>query len=367
MFRSRAHSFTQQARLAISLSWIAGYTNALTILECHQVTSHVTGTLSQIGVTVVEGNTDVALYLVGLAATFLAGAFTSGMLLELGRIRRFRSIFVLPMTVEAVLLAAFALLVERSASGHLTLAHPVAWMTFLPTFAMGMQNAAITRISGGVVRTTHVTGVVTDLGLELARLTARSGHRSHRVDLRHRQQERLRVLLLLGIIGSFVFGGTVGTALFDHLERWSMVPAVLFLVSLVVRDRLRPIAPIELRTSNYRGAPIIAVYHAEPPKDASPGYMPDLQSWAERLDDHVRVVVLDIAAMPELDDNAAHEVHLLMVHLRGSGRTLVVAGVGQKHLAVLRHCGVLQNFDPDELCEDIESAIEYAEDLAETL
>ncbi|MFO1077914.1 MAG: DUF1275 family protein, partial [Planctomycetota bacterium] len=280
---------------------------------------------------------------------------------------RHRSIYVLPMVIEAALLTAFALLVGQSASAGATISHAVAWMTFLPGFAMGIQNAAITRISGGVVRTTHLTGVVTDLGLELSRLVTGSIHVRHRVDARHRQQERRRVRLLLGIIGSFVLGGAIGTALFDHLERWSMVPAVVFLVGLIVRDRLQPIAPIELRTSGYRGAPIIAVYHAEPPKDARPGYMPDLQSWAEQLDDHVRVVVLDIAALPELDDNAAHEVHLLMIHLRGAGRTLIVAGIGEKHISRLRECGVLQNFDQEELCENVAEAIERAEDIAEDL
>ena len=44
---------------------------------------------------------------------------------------------------------------------------------------MGMQNSLVTRLSGAVVRTTHLTGVVTDLGIEAARW-----YRWHRAKLR---------------------------------------------------------------------------------------------------------------------------------------------------------------------------------------
>ena len=170
MFSGQAHSFVQQARLAISLSWIAGYTNALTVLTCHQVTSHMTGPVSELGIDIAKGDWSRAAYLSGVVVMFLAGAFASGVMTEWGRVRRYPSIYVLPMIVEALLLAVFALLVDWQALGQLAPENAQVWLTFLPAFAMGLQNATITRISGGVVRTTHVTGVITDLGLELARI-----------------------------------------------------------------------------------------------------------------------------------------------------------------------------------------------------
>jgi len=364
MFRAQAHSFQQQARLAISLSWVAGYTNALTVLLCGQVTSHLSGSVSQLGVELAEAHGSRAGYLAGLVLMFLAGAFTAGALTEFGRVRRFQSIYVLPMAVEALLLAGFALLVDWQATGGLALQDARVWLTFLPAFAMGLQNATITRISGGVVRTTHVTGVVTDLGLELARLVFRAFGWSRRLEPQRAIQSRWRALVLLSIIGSFALGAGLGTVAFDFAEAWSMAPAVLFLGFLTLQDVLVPIAPVELRAGAHDGAPIIAVFHADRPQGNGRFRMPDLASWAASVDEHVRVVVLDLTDVPDMGERSAHELRALMLHLREEGRSLVLAGLGKAQLAVLHHAGVLLDFDTDDLCGDLHAAARRAEQLA---
>lgn len=365
MFRAQAHSFTQQARLAISLSWIAGYTNALTVLACGQVTSHLTGTISQLGVEVAQVHWSQAGYLTSLVALFLAGAFASGALTEFGRVRRFQSIYVLPMAVEALLLALFALLVDWQATGALSERRAHLWLTFLPAFAMGLQNATITRISGGVVRTTHVTGIVTDLGLELSRIVFRGFGWSRALDAKRAVQSHWRALLLLSIPGSFALGAGLGTAAFDYFQAWSMIPPVGFLGFLTLQDILVPIAAVELRSGVHDGAPIVAIYHAERPEGGGRFRMPDLTAWAVGIDDHVKVVVLDLAGIQDLGERSAHELRALMLHLREEGRVLVLAGVGKEHLAVMHHAGVLLDFDTDDLCGDLRSAAARAEVVAE--
>ena len=104
MFVAQAHSFRLQARLAISLSWIAGYTNILTILICGQVSSHVSGSVSQLGRDVAEGAWTAGGYLAALLVAFTGGAALSGFLTETGHQRKWASIYVLPMAVEALLL-----------------------------------------------------------------------------------------------------------------------------------------------------------------------------------------------------------------------------------------------------------------------
>lgn len=366
MFRSRAHSFTQQARLAISLSWIAGYTNALTVLTCNQVTSHMTGIMSQIGVDVASDRWSPAGYLTCLVGLFLLGAFTAGIATEFGRVRRFQSIFVLPMAIEAVVLGAFALVVDWDTVGELSSPNARLWLTFLPAFAMGLQNATITRISGGVVRTTHVTGVVTDLGLELARLFF-VGRNPATTDVAHRSQIVWRALLLLSIPGSFVLGAGLGTLAFVHVPAWSMIPACAFLAFLILQDILLPIAPVELRNGPHDGASIVALYHAEPPADGRRFRLPDLTTWAESLDHHARVILLDIGSLRGMGERSAIELRALMLHLRTRGRHLVLAGIGPAQLAIMHHAGVLLDFDADDLCSDLKTATARAELLAETL
>lgn len=367
MFKSQAHSFTQQARLAISLSWVAGYTNALTLLTCGQVTSHLTGSISQIGVEVAELQWSKAGYLVCLVLMFLLGAFTAGALTEFGRLRRYQSIYVLPMVTEAALLGLFALLVDWQASGALGTGSARVWLTFLPSFAMGLQNATITRISGGIVRTTHVTGVVTDLGLELSKIVFRLVGRKRQIDARRSHQENWRALLLFSIPGSFALGAGLGTMSFDLFEAWSMVPAVAFLAFLMLQDLLIPIAPVEMRTGSHDGAPIIALYHAEPPAKGGRSRLPDLTSWAAGLDDHVRVVVLDLTNLQTMGERSALEIRALMLHLRQEGRALVLGGLGKEQIGALQHAHVLLDFDADDLCSDLKSAIARAEQVAEEL
>ena len=367
MFQAQAHSFQQQARLAISLSWIAGYTNALTLLTCGQVTSHLSGTVSQIGVEVAELRWTSTSYLLGLLGMFLLGAFASGAMTEFGRMRRMQSIYVLPMVVEAVLLGGFALLIDWQATANLQTENARVWLTFLPSFAMGLQNATITRISGGVVRTTHVTGVVTDLGLELSKMAfGRLGRRRAKGSARA-MQEHWRALMLASILASFALGAGLGTLAFDLFEAYSMVPAVLFLAFLTLQDLLVPIAAVELRAGRHDGAPIVAIYHAEPPTDGRRFRLPDLANWASTLDEHVRVLVLDLDNLGAMGDRSALELRALMLHLREEGRFLVLAGVGERQLASLHHAGVLLDFDADDLCSDLPAAALRGERLAATI
>ncbi len=361
MFRGQAHSFTQQARLAVSLSWIAGYTNALTVLACGQVTSHMTGTIAQIGVDAAEGHWSRAGYLLGLAAMFLFGAVAAGVLTELGRLRHFQSIYVLPMAVEAILLGAFAVLIDRQALGQLAHSDARLWLTFVPAFAMGLQNATITRISGGVVRTTHMTGVITDLGLDLARLGFALFGRGRRLEPARAAQTRWRTLLLLSIPASFALGAGLGTIAFDSVQAWSMAPPCAFLGFLVLQDLLVPIAAVALRTGTHDGAPIIAIYHAEPPAAGHRHRFPDLSAWAAGIDPHVRVVVIDLANLEQMGERAALELRALMLHLREEGRLLVLAGIGPAQIGTMHHAGVLLDFDADDLCFDLSAAALRAE------
>src|SRR4051812_19006571 len=116
MFVSQAHSFRQQARLAVTLAWVGGYTNIVTVLTCNTVTSHASGTASNFGRELFTGAWGFAGFAFFLLATFFVGAAASGFCTELGRRRGWESIYVLPMVIESLLLAFFALLLEMH--GH---------------------------------------------------------------------------------------------------------------------------------------------------------------------------------------------------------------------------------------------------------
>jgi len=98
----------------------------------------------------------------GLVAAFVLGAAASAVLLNAGRRRGMAHIYALSILAEAALLAGLACAVLLS---------------YGLSFLMGMQNVVVTRTSDARVRTTHVTGMVTDIGIELGNLLDLAWHR----------------------------------------------------------------------------------------------------------------------------------------------------------------------------------------------
>lgn len=371
MFVAQAHSFASQARLAITLSWVAGYTNILCLLVVAHPTSHISGTASLLGQSLVEPSKYAGAIwpLIFILAAFLFGAGVSGLLTETGRRRGWDSIYVLPIAVEALLLVAVALSIELTSRVPLD-SGPALWTIIgCSACAMGLQNATITRISAGVVRTTHVTGVATDLGMETAQLLInlwdhrRRGapHPHHH----HRKHENplsaKRLALLLSIFGSFIFGAALAALLYDHdLTRpFAVYPPVLFLLWIIYIDSTRPIAEIEAVGSQHALPGELAIFHVrrDARRKGKTHRLPNLLAWVDRLPDNVRVVVLDLDQIAVLDDNAAMELRAAIGHLTQAHRKLVIAGITVEQYAQLDLLGVVTQLAPLSIHADLDLAI----------
>ena len=96
-------------------------------------------------------------------------------------------------------------------------------------FIMGLQNAVITKLSNAEIRTTHVTGIVTDIGIELGKLYYLNGKPfDGRLKVRS-DRPRLRLLSLLAL--SFFVGGVAGALGFKYLGYASTMPLAIILIS----------------------------------------------------------------------------------------------------------------------------------------
>ncbi len=197
------------------LAAIAGAVNAVGLLGFrHEAVSHVTGTSSLLSLAVARGQTVETLHLISIVAAFLAGAVVSGALtgsaaLQLGR--RYGAALVLE---AALLAAATAALMQGSDVGHL-----------LASAACGLQNAMVSTYSGALVRTTHMTGLVTDIGTMLG------------ARLRGQALDRRRIMLYLILIAGFLSGGVAGALLYDRAgARALLLPAFAALALAAVYD-----------------------------------------------------------------------------------------------------------------------------------
>ena len=225
-------------QLGLVLTFVAGATNAGGFLAIGQYTSHMSGIFSAMADHLALGA--VRLVLVGLGAlvAFMAGAACSAMLINWGRRSGRGSRYALPLLLEAALLLGFGLLggLAREGPGMILVGAP------LLCFIMGLQNATVTKISGARIRTTHVTGMVTDLGIEFGKLVYWNRDRSDGA-APVVTAERAKLRLLAGLLGSFFIGGVMGALGFHYLGYVACVPLAVLLLLLAGPSLLPHPAP----------------------------------------------------------------------------------------------------------------------------
>lgn len=224
---------TPQADLKLGtvLAFVAGAANAGGFLAVGQYTSHMTGIFSALADNLVLGQ--FVLVGAGIASVlaFLFGAMSTAWIVNWGMRLQLRSAYGLPLLLEAALLLIFGLF-GAAMSLWQTVFLPVT--VVLLCYIMGLQNAVITKISQARIRTTHVTGLVTDLGIELGKLLYVNRHPDMQPVRADRERLRVHLQLVLG----FLVGGIAGALGFKNLGYISTLPLALALLLLVLRPLL---------------------------------------------------------------------------------------------------------------------------------
>lgn len=105
------------------------------------------------------------------------------------------------------------------------------WL-FIPVlcFTMGLQNAIVTKASDSQIRTTHVTGMVTDIGIELGKLL----YHHSRHDLEPVVANTTRLRHHLAIVGLFFAGGILGAFGYLAIGFYALIPAAMWLMVLAL-------------------------------------------------------------------------------------------------------------------------------------
>ncbi|QKJ29008.1 DUF1275 domain-containing protein [Mucilaginibacter mali] len=229
--------FVHNLRLAILLCLNAGFINAAGFIVFAVLTTNVTGHAALLAVNLTTGQFHSASVVALWLLLFLAGAFTSS--LYIGKVGRDK-----PFAYTAPIIAIIVIVLAVAFFGHdykHTLPKTEIFAGSL-LFAMGMQNALVSMVSGSVVRTTHLTGMFTDLGIDLSNAFL-SRKKLNPVGNR-------RIILRLCIITFFLLGGLIGGFSFLYLSFSAFyIPAGLLLVVLfydyfrmrviLIRHRLR--------------------------------------------------------------------------------------------------------------------------------
>ena len=220
-------------QLAWAMAFVAGAVNAGGFLAVSHYTSHMTGVVSSMADELADGDLATALAALAMMLSFLAGAFVCTTLISFGQRRRMRSRYALTLVLEALLMLVFGFMGNRLQQEiRFTLPSTVMLLCFI----MGMHNTVTSIISGAAVRTTHLTGTVTDIGIELSRLAYVNVH--HRQGRDRILANRQKLTLLLLILAAFLAGGVTGALGFRHIGFKVTVPLAGFLCFLAARPIL---------------------------------------------------------------------------------------------------------------------------------
>lgn len=228
MFRHRGNRRTlvHNLKLASLLSFVAGIVNVTGFFSVQRLTTNVTGHFAYFADGLVQQHFSEARTYLLYILLFLFGAFFSNMLVEVVARKSMRYINVIPVGIETGILVFIAFLGYSRLQGRTDI------IACCLLFAMGMQNALVTSISNAVVRTTHLTGLFTDLGIELSQLFFYKSH----VETRKLQSS---IKLRFVIICSFFLGCVIGGYCFFYFGMLTLLLAAACLLSGIFYDSLK--------------------------------------------------------------------------------------------------------------------------------
>jgi uncharacterized membrane protein YoaK (UPF0700 family) len=218
-------------QLASTLACVAGAINSAAFVAVGFFSANMTGNVSLLSNQVAMFRWGAAAFYLSIVVLFIVGAVVSTLLINEGRRRDFAGIFGMIILMEAALLVGVGFAdVWWPLSSRL----PIVVLSL--AFLMGLQNAVVTQISDARVRTTHVSGMATDIGIEIGMLLdpfRKAADESERTAYLSRL--RLHVATIL----SFLVGGVVGVLIYRVTGGFlfCFVGLILTIVALVTLRR----------------------------------------------------------------------------------------------------------------------------------
>lgn len=235
------------------LAFQAGFLNSIGFLACQRFVSHVTGFGTQSGIAAAHGDWGLALIALTAPASFLYGAWLAGMLTEVRQTRGLTPRYHGVVYVISILIGILFVMGVTGFFGAfgepLLHFHDYFFLSVL-SFICGLQNACFTRMTNGQIRTTHLTGLATDFGTDMALLQRGVLNEKDRLMARRRNLTRAATFV------SFVMGAMLSAGTDHILKFWALavpfgtslsVSALFFVTKRRLTRNLRPPLPFAFR------------------------------------------------------------------------------------------------------------------------
>lgn len=229
--RGKERTLSHNEKIASLLSFVAGMVNVAGFLSVKRLTTNVTGHFAFFVDEVFKLRPHESFIYFVYIFSFFLGSFVSNLLVEIITRKNGRFVFIIPAMMESIIL----FIVSITGQGRMEDRADLISCSLL--FAMGLQNSLVTRISDTMVRTTHLTGLFTDLGIELSQLFFYR-EKGQREKLTSTIKLRIRIIVF------FFIGGVSGGVFYSYLRLHTlMIPAALlvfFLMYDALKSRVKP-------------------------------------------------------------------------------------------------------------------------------
>lgn len=219
-------TYQHNLKLAVLLSATAGLVNIAGFYSFTIYTTNVTGHVAHFAKELSEGNFYFAQIIALWMLLFFLGAFFSNLISKAVAQKRPEFAYTIPILIEIFLLLCVGY-IGQNYEYSIERDHFLAGCLL---FAMGMQNAIVSVVSGFVVRTTHLTGLFTDLGIELSQLLFSSKN--------ERSELHKKIILHGSIVSMFILGGVIGGILHHYIGYKVFILAASLLVIILIYDNL---------------------------------------------------------------------------------------------------------------------------------
>ena len=216
--------------LASSTAFVSGVTNVAGVVAFLAFTSNITGHVANLAKLIVDQNfKEIITFLIWLLM-FLGGAFISNFIIRsLEDKSRYRAHSV-PMILEIIILFGVAVYGYHFYDDSMFEREAIIGAIL---FSMGLQNSLVSNISGGLIKTSHLTGLFTDLGSDLAELVHPRAEASKAV--------KNKIIIRLTILTFYFIGGIAGGYFFDLYDFRIFYVIPLILLTILYYD-ISPLA-----------------------------------------------------------------------------------------------------------------------------
>lgn len=195
------------------MAFQAGVLNIAGFMAGHQIVSHVTGFATFSGYYLSQGQTIRAGEMIILPIVFLLGSMVSGYFVDISlQLKKNPKYYLTFGLIFFLILFVFinGLLGNWGTFGEVS--YKNFFLLLILCFICGIQNGTISIVSQSVIRTTHLTGLTTDLGLGIVRVLKRK-------ELKGLVNDEARSnWMRLGIITFFILGSITGGFIFHQFE-----------------------------------------------------------------------------------------------------------------------------------------------------